>query len=256
MNMNGPVEISRQERLEICYELANRLQEVYDKQIIAIGVYGSVSRGTDGPYSDIEMLCVLKNADEEVDFSYEWSSGPWKAEVNVRSASVVLNDAATVEGDWPLTHGPFFSPLSLYDPDGFFSKLKEAAHSPSSVDFSNAIHEVLVGEMYEFIGKLRNANRTGTQSYLPYLAMQFAKCGAMLIGLHNRKLYSTGARVLPESLELPERPDGYDAVANMVMSGQLSEPDRIIDACEQFWNGLVSWAAEYGYKIHSERIPF
>lgn len=73
MNMNGPVEISRQERLEICYELANRLQEVYDKQIIAIGVYGSVSRGTDGPYSDIEMLCVLKNADEEVDFSYEWS---------------------------------------------------------------------------------------------------------------------------------------------------------------------------------------
>lgn len=124
------------------------------------------------------------------------------------------------------------------------------------MDFSNAIHEVLVGEMYEFIGKLRNANRTGTQSYLPYLAMQFAKCGAMLIGLHNRKLYSTGARVLPESLELPERPDGYDAVANMVMSGQLSEPDRIIDACEQFWNGLVSWAAEYGYKIHSERIPF
>ena len=256
MNMNGPVEISRQERLATCYEIADRLQEVYGEQIIAIGVYGSVSRGTDGPYSDIEMFCVLKDADDEVDFSYEWSSGPWKAEVNVRSASVVLNDAATVEGDWPLTHGPFFSPLSLYDPDGFFSKLKEAAHSPSSVDFSNSINEVLVGEMYEFIGKLRNANRTGTQSYLPYLAMQFAKYGAMLIGLHNRKLYSTGARVLPESLELPERPDGYDAVANMVMSGQLSEPDRIIDACEQFWNGLVSWTAEYGYKIHSERIPF
>lgn len=256
MTMNGPVEISRHERLATCYELADRLQEVYIDRIVAIGVYGSVSRGTDGPFSDIEMFCVLKDADEEVDFSYEWSSGPWKAEVNVRSANVVLNDAAAVEGDWPLTHGPFFSPLSLYDPDGFFSKLKEAAQSTSSVDFTNAINEVLVGEMYEFIGKLRNVSRTGTQTYLPYLAMQFAQYGAMLIGLHNRKLYSTGARVLPESLELPDRPDGYDMVANMVMSGQLSEPDRIIDACEQFWNGLVSWAAEHDYMIHSERIPF
>lgn len=179
MNMNGPAEIPRHERLATCYELANRLQEVYTDQIVAIGVYGSVSRGTDGPYSDIEMFCVLKDSDEEVDFSYEWSAGPWKAEVNVRSANVVLNDAATVEGDWPLTHGPFFSPLSLYDPDGFFPKLQKTAQSPTSEDFSNAISEVLVGEMYEFIGKLRNASRTGTQTYLPYLAMQFAQYGAM-----------------------------------------------------------------------------
>lgn len=120
MNMNGPVAISRRERLQICVEIAARLHEVFGEKIAAIGVYGSVSRGTDGPFSDIEMFCVLKESSEPVDYSYEWSTGPWKAEVNVLSADVLLKNASTVEGQWPLTHGPFFSPLSLYDPDGFF----------------------------------------------------------------------------------------------------------------------------------------
>lgn len=102
----------------------------------------------------LKCFFVLSESDESVDFSYEWSAGPWKAEVNVCSADVLLNTASTVEGDWPLTHGPFFSQLCLYDPEGFFPKLKEAAESPTKEDFRIAIQEVLIGEMYEFVGKL------------------------------------------------------------------------------------------------------
>ncbi|MFS0558920.1 ANT(4')-I family aminoglycoside nucleotidyltransferase [Brevibacillus sp. 179-C9.3 HS] len=255
MNMNGPVKISRRDRFQTCQEIAERLHEVYKEKVLAIGVYGSISRGTDGPFSDIEMFCVVES-NEELEFSYEWSAGPWKAEVNVCSADVLLNIAATVEDDWPLTHGPFFAPLSLYDPKGYFETLKKAAESPSQEDFTEAINGILVGEMYEFIGKLRNANLNGPHTYLPYLAMQFAQYGAMLIGLHNRKLYSTGAKVLPEALELPNRPAGFDAVARLVMSGELAESAKIVDACETFWDGLEAWAAEHQYVIHSKRIPF
>lgn len=256
MNMNGPVEISKSERFQTCQEIASRLQELYGEKVLAIGVYGSVSRGTDGPFSDIEMLCVLDESGEETDFSYEWSAGPWKAEVNVLSAGVILSTAATVEGEWPLTHSPFFSPLSLYDPKGFFAELKKVAESPTTQDFTNAINEVLVGEMYEFIGKLRNISVNGPNTYLPYLTMQFAKYGAMLIGLHNQKRYSTGAMVLPESLELPERPAGFDKVARLVMSGNLSDPSELLSACEDFWSGLTEWAVEHNYTIHTKRIPF
>ncbi|MFD0713803.1 ANT(4')-I family aminoglycoside nucleotidyltransferase [Paenibacillus sp. GCM10027626] len=256
MNMNGPVKVSKSERLQTCQEIAARLHEVYKGNILAIGVYGSVSRGTDGPFSDIEMFCVLEESNKNVDFSYEWSAGPWKAEVNVLSANVILETAATVEDDWSLTHGPFFAPLSLYDPKNFFSTLKEAAESPTREEFTQAINGILVGEMYEFIGKLRNISVNGPQTYLPYLAMQFVQYGAMLVGLHNQKLYSTGAMVIPESLELPNRPAGYDNIARLVMSGDLTERARIISACEDFWNGLVAWADEHKYTIHSERIPF
>lgn len=256
MMMNGPVKKTRSERLQTCHEIAQRLHEVYGDQILAIGVYGSVSRGTDGPFSDIEMLCVLKNADELVEFSHEWSAGPWKAEVNVVSRDIILDNVAKLEGDWSLSYGPYFSQLKLYDPQGFFAELRQAAESPTQEDFRNEISGILVGEMYEFIGKLRNICHNGPQTYLPYLTMQFAQYGAMLIGLHNRHLYSTGAMVLPEALTLPERPAGYDRVAQMVMSGELAEPEKIVAVCEAFWNGLVEWAAAHGYAIDSERIPF
>jgi kanamycin nucleotidyltransferase len=223
MHMNGPVNISRNEGLETCHEIASRLHEVYGEKVLSIGVYGSVSRGTDGPFSDIEMFCVLSESSESVDFSYEWSAGPWKAEVDVRSADVLLKSASTVNGRWPLTHGPFFTQLSLYDPTSFFQRLKEAAESPTREDFRRSINEVLVGEMYEFIGKLRNVSLTGPNSYLPYLAVEFAQYGAMLIGLHNQKLYSTGSMVLPEALELPSRPEGFDNVARMVMLIMLGQ---------------------------------
>jgi kanamycin nucleotidyltransferase len=202
------------------------------------------------------MFCVLEQSSESIDFSYEWSSGPWKAEVNVRSADVLLETASTVDGEWPLTHGPFFAPLCLYDPKGFFPKLKEAAKSPTKEAFKHAINEVLVGEMYEFIGKLRNVHLQGPHTYLPYLAMQFAQYGAMLVGLHNQKRFTTGSKVLPEALEMPNRPAGFDDVAQLVMSGELADSSRIVSACEKFWSGLDEWAAEYGYVIHTERIPF
>ncbi|MNP71195.1 Kanamycin nucleotidyltransferase [compost metagenome] len=78
----------------------------------------------------------------------------------------------------------------------------------------------------------------------------------MLVGLHNQKLFSTGAMVLPEALEMPNRPDGFDNVARMVMSGELGEPSKIVSACENFWNGLENWANEHDYVIYSKRIPF
>ncbi|BFH17962.1 ANT(4')-I family aminoglycoside nucleotidyltransferase [Paenibacillus melissococcoides] len=256
MNKLGPVPISKEARMETCRKIADRLHEKYGKRIKAIGVYGSIARGMDGPYSDIEMFCVLRKSSEAADDCYEWSAGPWKAEVDVMSEHVLLCEAAEIEGRWPLTHGPFFTALALYDPEEFFPKLKAAAESPPASEFRRAICEVLVGEMYEFAGKLRNASLHGPDSYLPYLAMQFAHNGAMILGLHHRTLFTTGARVLPEALALPDRPQGYDELAGLIMSGELADPERIVTACEAYWQGLTAWAAKHHYAIVSPPIPF
>ncbi|MFD1675914.1 ANT(4')-I family aminoglycoside nucleotidyltransferase [Alicyclobacillus fodiniaquatilis] len=255
MNISGPKAISRSERLQTCREIAKRLHEVYGSKIQAIGVYGSVAKGTDGCFSDIEMFCVLHDSGQTVEYCYEWSAGPWRAEVDVYSANILLKNAATVKGRWPLTHGAYFSTLSLYDPDGFFHDLRTAVESPAQSDFNRAINEVLINE-YEFMGKLRNLRPNGPYSYLPYLAMQIAHYGAMLVGLHNQSLFSTGAKVLPEALALPNRPHGFDTVAELVMSGELAEHSKTMTACGDFWDGIVDWADEHHYTIDGERMPF
>ncbi len=43
-----------------------------------------------------------------------------------------------------------------------------------------------------------------------------AQYGAMLIGSHNQKLFSTGSMVLPEALKLTARPEGFDTVFSKI----------------------------------------
>lgn len=244
--------MSHEERLGLARALADRALAAYGEKVKAVGAYGSLARGTDAPYSDIELFVVLRTEGEE--FTYEWVAGPWKAEVDFYSEEVLLSKARTVDGRWPLTHGSFFRVLPLHDPEGFFERLRAAAASPTDADFRRAICETLYGEVYEFAGKWRNARASGHTAYLATLAVETAQYGAYLIGLHNRQTYSTAARVLEEALVLPDRPDGFDALARLVMSGDLREP---LEALETFWAGVQAWAAAHGYPIVSEhRIPF
>jgi kanamycin nucleotidyltransferase len=241
--------------MELAREIAGRVQTLHRDNILAIGVYGSTASGTDGPYSDIEMICVLRSTGQE--YSFEWSHGPWKAEVDFYSQDALLRQAAKVDGDWPLTHSSYYNVLALYDPDDFFPKLREHVSSQPHESFIKAIRGVIVGELYEWVGKLRNARHSGHRAYLPELALNMVRYGAFLIGLANRYFYSTGARVVEESLLLHGRPPGYDDLCQMAMRGDLGDPDRIAQVCEAFWAGVEKWAAERGIRIDEPRkIPF
>jgi kanamycin nucleotidyltransferase len=208
--------------------------------VIAIGYYGSLAKGTDGPYSDIEMQCVISGTGPERTF--EWNAGPWKAEVNVQSRRSLLNAAATIEGDWSITHGAYGHILSVYDPDRFFDKLRQVIHSQPESKFQAALRELIVGDLLEQIGKVRNAQAMGKRDYLPTLACELARSGACLIGLANRFLYSSATRMFAESLALTNQPDGYQEICELVTSGQLSDPDRIVQAANVFWEGVEDWA--------------
>ena len=239
----------------LAQEIADRAVQVHGPGLKAVGLYGSMARDSDGPFSDIEVLCVLRLPGEE--FTYEWAYGPGKAEVNFCSEDVLLRKAAEVDGRWPLTHGAYQAVLALHDPEEFFPKLRHVAANRADDQFQAAINSVLVGELYEFAGKLRNIPHGGSQAYLPELAMQMAKYGAFVVGLHNRRCFSTGAKVIEEALTLPDRPEGFDALCQLTASGRLSEHLKVVEACESFWAGVASWAQEHGYTlIDSRRIPF
>ncbi|WP_037464949.1 ANT(4')-I family aminoglycoside nucleotidyltransferase [Shimazuella kribbensis] len=253
--MNGPAKMIRSERLKIIDEIKDRIMEKYNSKVKAIGVYGSVARCADGPYSDIEILCVLSTSGES--FRSEWTTGNWKAEVDFDSGDVVLEHAETVENDWPLTHGMYVNLLPLYDPDGFFTKVRKVVQSPKKKDFQHAISCLLIEDLFETVGKWRNIHLHGPKEYLPSLAIDVARYGAMLVGLHNKTNFSTSAQVLPEALRLPDRPAGFDALCKLVLSGQLHDSKEIIQTCENFWTGVLDWAMKNNYTIiHSEKIPF
>ncbi|MGE8038098.1 ANT(4')-I family aminoglycoside nucleotidyltransferase [Lysinibacillus sp. NPDC093692] len=250
--MIGPKKITREERMEIAYSIANQVIERYGSKVQAIGIYGSLARKTDGPFSDIEIKCILNALDEN--FCYEWTSGDWKAEVNFESAEHIIEEATTVDERWPLTHGQFFNILPIYDPNDFFTELKVKASSIDSSIFNEAICRTLVEEMYEYIGKVRNIEIQGPQTFLPILAMEIATAGAMILGLHNKQFFTTSAQVLPEALSFADKPEGFEVLCELMMSGNLSDPQQIIGICENYWDSLLEWYSSHGYQIECSKV--
>ncbi|WP_436756531.1 nucleotidyltransferase domain-containing protein, partial [Streptomyces sp. URMC 124] len=42
-------------------QIKDRLLQLHDDAILAIGLYGSLAQGIDGPYSDIELCVITKD---------------------------------------------------------------------------------------------------------------------------------------------------------------------------------------------------
>lgn len=237
----GPQPIEHTTRLQTAQDIADKFMGHYVDQILALGIYGSLARDLDGPYSDIEMQCILKG--DGIEESFEWSAGAWKAEVDVYSREVMLQLAAQVDEEWPFTHGCYVYVKPLFDPDSFFPILRQAVLSHPKEVFSQTIQSVIVGDVYEIIGKIRNAEYSNHTTYLPHYADKMAIFCACLIGLDQQHLYTSFTNLFEESLQFPDRPAGYDPLIQMVMSGELSDPKKIIQAINTLWNGLEEWAA-------------
>jgi len=239
--------MTHDERLSLAHEIAAQLRVHYGEDLLALGLYGSLARGTDGLYSDIEMWCVLHGVD--IDDSHEWTTGPWKAEVDVMSKDMILDDAAELDGNWAMTHGSYVHILPLYDPDGFFPTLAEVVMDHSDEEYTTVIHAVIVGEVYEMIGKLRNMRASGNTAGLAVYIAYLACYGSWMIGLAHRHLYTSSSKMFTESLTLLDRPSGYDELCGIVMCGKLSDAEYLFASADAFWVGVEDWAKKTGIQI-------
>jgi kanamycin nucleotidyltransferase len=70
--------MEHQQRMELAQMITKRLIIRYGKVVKAIGLYGSLARNEDGPYSDIEMFCVLRAPGKRAITSGVWGPGKQK----------------------------------------------------------------------------------------------------------------------------------------------------------------------------------
>lgn len=83
------------------------------------------------------------------------------------------------------------------------------------------------------------------------LASKFCEMVALVVGLANRTIYTTGLVMLAESLALPDLPQGYPHLCQLVISGELNDPAQIHQALEETWLGVIAWEASKGIELSS-----
>jgi kanamycin nucleotidyltransferase len=213
----------------------------------AIALCGSLGRGTDGDYSDVELWCVLSTPG--VDTSEEWVYGPGKAEVEFYGEDVIRARAVEVTADWSLQQGSLINNRPLFGDRAFFAELRELVMSPPKTAFDNVIAEMVVGEFYEWMGKVRNGMARGELAFLSITACNFTLHMALMAALLHRHIYSTSSMLMKEALALPTLPDGYAELAAMVTAGSLHDKAKVAAAIEATWAGVGPWLAHHGIEF-------
>jgi kanamycin nucleotidyltransferase len=251
----GPQSLSHSQRLSIAYEIAEHMKHSFHHDLLGIGLYGSLAREQDGPYSDIEIFGVLQT--DHYEQRFEWCTAEWKAEVDLYGKQTLRDLAARVDERWPLTHSAFLTVLPLDDPEHFFAELRAIVQTRPDSLFREKIKNLLVDDVFECMGKIRNAQALEMPTTLPALVLKLAQAVAIVIGLANRQCFTTGTTVIAESMALQNRPEGFSELGQLILSGDLHDSQQLGTLCENLWQGINDWAKEHRYHyISYERFPF
>src|SRR5437870_2552341 len=158
----------RSRRLEIAEVEADRLRKRLGRNLVGIGVFGSVGRGDDRTGSDIDLVVV---AQSQVKIKSRVVSGipvtflpltPEGAREEVYGSRKDLNVAL---GGWR-------SLKPLYDPTKFLARLRQRAFHPRPLQFRRASQKALL-ETFEDLGKLRNAIEAKNRDEMREMAIWF-----------------------------------------------------------------------------------
>lgn len=248
-----PAPTTREEKLEMTNTLKERLLAARGDDILALGVYGSIALGTEGPYSDIEMHVITKDGIkmETLEFVYD----KFKIELTTNNRTAFLKEAEEVDDSWAIKAGAFINIITVHDPEDFFEQIKNLPFKASDEARREVMKQFMVWEPYETMAKIRTNYSTGNLTYLPLGARDLLWQTAKLIGLANKSYYSTRARTLEESLKMKSIPDGYRELADFIQEEALQDKEKVLHLCEELWTGLNLWFDDMGLEYRLTELP-
>lgn len=245
-----PAATSREDKWNFIHQVKEEVLERDGGSILAIGVYGSLGRETDGPYSDMEIRILTPDG---IDLpGQEEIIPPFKLEIGAVQRSVWLKRASSVDDSWAVKAGSYADVVALHDPGRLFEKARRIVTSAPESAFREVMREFMVWEPYETMGKIRNAAYAGDGAYARRAAYDLSWQAAKLIGLANRRYFTTRASSFEEASAMPSRPDGFLELAAMVMDGDLRDVQEVHARCERLWTGLNEWFQAMGIEYRSE----
>jgi kanamycin nucleotidyltransferase len=243
---------SHEERLTIAKQLCTKIVEKYGDKILAVCIWGSTAKKLDRPYSDLEMLTIVRDGVETPAINYLYQG--MVVGIDYYQETDFLKDAHRVTGDWALAADQFRNRIALYDPTGWFSKLDRAVASSDKVDTRSAIRHRTTG-LFEGLEVMKNAKLSNDEVGVRTAGFYFAWDVAKLVLLINRKYVLTSSWFWREARECPVKPVNFwKHIETLAGFAKLSSTDEIIKSAEEMADEMRKIAASRGLSIESAEL--
>ena len=145
---------SHEDRLKIAHHIADRVVKKYRNNVLAVYVCGSTSKKLDRPYSDLELIVVVRDR-AEISMKYYLHRG-LIIQIEYLKSSKILSDAEQFTDNWPWEADQYRNRIALYERDRWFKGLDEAVAKNDKKNSVVAIRKSFM-MMTESMAALRNA---------------------------------------------------------------------------------------------------
>src|SRR5213593_2294896 len=130
-------------RVEIGRRISAQILEKFKDNVLAVFITGSTAKTLDRPYSDLEMMAIVKD-NVEIPTKYYVYEG-LLIQIDYRQESDFLKAAREPSRDWPIAADEYRNRIIMFERDNWTRRLEEAVKQNDAADFTEAIRFAALG---------------------------------------------------------------------------------------------------------------
>ena len=140
---SGPLrKISHEHRVEIGRRISAQILETFCDRVLSVFITGSTAKALDRPYSDLEMMAIVKD-NVEIPTKYYVYEG-LLIQLDYRQESDFLKAAREPSRDWPIAADEYRNRIIMFEQDNWTRRLEEAVKQGAE----RVTYDALVGRPF------------------------------------------------------------------------------------------------------------
>ena len=244
--------VSHAHRVEVGKKISNRILETFKDDVLAVLITGSTAKALDRPYSDLEMITVVRDS-REIPTKYYVHEG-LPVQLDYKQESTFLKSARDANfHDWPMSADESRNRIVLFERDGWTRRLVEAVEENDKSDFSKTLRFAAL-MITESLAAVRNADFKNDMIDLRTRAFWMAWDTARVVYLLNRKYVLTTSWYWKQLFECTEQPKNLRGLIDVVAGFVPSTRKELVEAAEKLWKETMILVQKRGISIESAEI--
>ena len=242
---------THEDRLSIGQQISKRVLDKYGDDVLAVFIFGSTAKHLDRPYSDLEVIAVVRDAITIPDRYYVYQG--LVVEVSYPQESNFLSAARGLTTKWPLKADKYRNRIVLFEREAWTTRLDQAVAENERADMSEALRVAAV-ELTEDLCVLRNARLTNDAVGIRSRGFVIAGEAARLVFLLNRQYVTTTSWYWKQAFECPWKPKDFEKLVMTSASFTPASPEEIVTAAEQLYAEIMEMVRSRGVSTETAEL--
>jgi KNTase-like protein len=214
-------------------------------------VCGSTSKRLDRPYSDLELIVVVRDR-AEIPMKYYLHRG-LIIQIEYLNSSKILEDAEQFTDNWPWEADQYRNRITLYERSRWFRRLDAVVAKNDKKDSVEAVRKSFM-IMTASMAVLRNAVLTQDKVGVLSKGRAIAEDAARIRLLLNRRYVTTTSWLWRVVFELDSKPKDFRKLVEKMSGFVSTTEEEIIASSEKLYKEISDLVTSHGIKIERREL--